>query len=206
MNSKINPNVEVGDRIVCITMYGESSVSYRDSGEVTGFGDDISGVQIKVKWDNGSTLPLIKENDAKNQRDSWMLEKDFEESLSRRRKSIQEATSIGQLSDDTEVVRYFNQSKVKKYLDLLKKSSVTNMFGASPYLYMGKDILRKEHYREDSEEFENVLEMADEIKNVLISGSMRLLDEKDVEITPESVSRTIRKYAPKILSFWMRHH
>ena len=63
MNSKINPNVEVGDRIVCITMYGESSVSYRDSGEVTGFGDDISGVQIKVNWDNGSTLPLIKEND-----------------------------------------------------------------------------------------------------------------------------------------------
>ena len=52
--------------------------------------------------------------------------------------------NIDELINFSNVIKYFKMGKIKRYLDLLQKTSVTNMFGASPYLYIGEDILRKE--------------------------------------------------------------
>ena len=96
--------------------------------------------------------------------------------------------------------------KIKRYLDLLQKTSVTNMFGASPYLYIGEDILRKEHYNEDSEEFEELCDMADEVKSIMIQGAMKILEKENKEINVETVGRKIKLWAPKVLNFWMTHY
>ena len=96
--------------------------------------------------------------------------------------------------------------KIKKYLDLLQKTSVTNMFGASPYLYIGKDILRKEHYNQDSPEFDELLELSEDVKSIMIRGAMSILEDEDREITPETVTRTMQRWAPKVLTFWMTHY
>ena len=76
---KINPyNLNKGDRIVCINMGGETSVSLGDPGTVTRVEEvGSSWTQINVKWDNGSDLSLILESDPKQQKDIWMLEDDF---------------------------------------------------------------------------------------------------------------------------------
>ena len=96
--------------------------------------------------------------------------------------------------------------QIKKYLDKIKESGVTNMFGASPYLYIGEDILRKEHYNEDSDEFEEAASMADDAKHIMIRGAMSMLEKEGKEVTPDSVSRMVKRMAPKVLNFWMRHY
>lgn len=68
----LNPKVEVGDRIVCIQMEGDTSnVPVGTAGTVAGFSKDPWGNQIEVIWDNGSTLALLEDSDV------WMLEKDI---------------------------------------------------------------------------------------------------------------------------------
>jgi polyphosphate kinase 2 len=69
----INPELKVGDRVVCYYMEGENTVvPVGTTGTVkkivtVPFG---MGVQYSVKWDNGSSLDLIPETDA------WDFEED----------------------------------------------------------------------------------------------------------------------------------
>ena len=93
MRYNINPLPKKGDRIFCIEMYEENSVIYGDTGTVTdlkpGYKDSI---QINIKWDNGSSLPLLYEENSENQRDRWMLEDDYL-NMKKNRKSIKEETT-----------------------------------------------------------------------------------------------------------------
>lgn len=65
MESNINPKLKKGDRIILYYMKDES-LSPGTKGIVTGtrkYPFSQSGIMIEVKWDNGSTLPLIPEDD-----------------------------------------------------------------------------------------------------------------------------------------------
>ena len=91
-------------------------------------------------------------------------------------------------------------------MDLLRETSIVNMFGSSPYLYIGGNILKKEHYNYEGEDFEELIELAENSRNIMIRGAMNMLEDEGKEVTPENVNKIIRFYAPKILTFWMTHY
>jgi hypothetical protein len=193
MSKIINPKLKVGDRIVCVDMVDEANYVGK-RGTVIDINRGPGFLQYNVEWDNGGSLFLLDT-------DKWIYEKDY-----KRKPKINESKSVGDLANDSKILKYFKMLKIKKYLDLLQKTSVTNMFGASPYLYIGKDILRKEHYNQDSPEFDELLELSEDVKSIMIRGAMSILEDEDREITPETVTRTMQRWAPKVLTFWMTHY
>jgi len=193
MSKIINPKLKVGDRIVCVDMEDEPNYTGK-RGTVIDINKGPGFLQYNVEWDNGGSLFLLDT-------DKWIYEKDF-----KRKSKVNESKSVGDLANDSKILKYFKMLKIKKYLDLLQKTSVTNMFGASPYLYIGKDILRKEHYNQDSPEFDELLELSEDVKSIMIRGAMSILEDEGREITPETVTRTMQRWAPKVLTFWMTHY
>jgi len=195
MSKKINPELKIGDRIVCIDMDGEPGYT-GNKGTVRRMSKQPTGLQYDVRWDDGGSLFLLSDTD------KWMYEEDWK----RNKKKINESNDVNQLSDDAKILKYFKMLPIKKYLDKIRESGVANMFGASPYLYIGEDILRKEHYNEESDEFEEAASMADEVKHIMIRGAMTILEKEGREVTPSSVGGMVKRMAPKVLNFWMRHY
>jgi hypothetical protein len=204
----INPDLEVGDRVVCINMHGEaSSVSYKDRGTVTGIGEGPGFIQYRVDWDNGSSLALLKEKGDEEQLDKWMLEDDFESVMSKRKKVNESNTDLTKkVIKNADVFRNFDTKFLFSYLEKLRESGITNMFGASPYLYMGSQRISHDNvYNEskDEEAFDELVEMADDAKDKMIQGAVKVLEKEGKEITVESVSRVIKRYSSKVLDMWM---
>jgi hypothetical protein len=195
---KINPDVKANDRIVCLRMKGEPEYTL-ERGTVSSILDFGKYSHININWDNNklSTFPLLSDSD------NWVLEDLYD-----KKKSIKESKyqNVNELSEDANILKYFKMQQIKKYLDKLRDSGITNMFGSSSYLYIGEDILRKEHYNEESDDFEELASMADDIKQTMIRGAIKMLESEDKEVTPHSVSRVVQRMAPKILTFWMRYY
>ena len=192
-------------------MHGEAdSVSYKDRGIVTGIGGGPWFTQYRVDWDNGTMLALLKENNPEDQQDQWMLESSYEELILRKkRKNLGESDQkkkMEHLMSNVEVFRTFDRQFLFSFLEKLRESGIINMFGAAPYLYMGSDRIASVHkYDEnkDDDSFDELVEMADEAKNKMIQGAVKVLQKENKEVTIESVSRVIKRYASKVLDMWM---
>ena len=208
---KINPyNLNKGDRIVCINMGGETSVSLGDPGTVTRVEEvGSSWTQINVKWDNGSDLSLILESDPKQQKDIWMLEDDFiekygEDSLN----VITESMDMNDMEKVAELYEYFGEDGMDyfyEFLKALRRSSIINMHQAAPYLWMGKNNINKFHaYVEDNDEYDHMLEMADKSQQYMVNGVISYLEENDKEVSAENINRWLKRFDSVITSFWMR--
>ena len=208
---KINPyNLNKGDRIVCINMGGETSVSLGDPGTVTRVEEvGSSWTQINVKWDNGSDLSLILESDPKQQKDIWMLEDDFiekygEDSLN----VITESMDMNDMEKVAELYEYFGEDGMDyfyEFLKALRRSSIINMHQAAPYLWMGKNNINKFHaYVEDNDEYDHMLEMADKSQQYMVNGVISYLEENDKEVSAENINRWLKRFDTIITSFWMR--
>ena len=211
MKDKINPKLEEGDRIVLIMMPGETSVSYGDRGTISKVNHASSFIQYFVQWDNGSTLALIEDlGDESNTIDKWMKEDDFDNLMySKKRKNLGESDQrqkMEHLMSNVEVFRTFDRQFLFAFLEKLRESGITNMFGAAPYLYMGSDRIASVHkYDEnkDDDAFDELVGMADEAKDKMIQGAVKVLQKEGKEITVESVSRVIKRYSSKVLDMWM---
>jgi hypothetical protein len=210
MKDKINPRLEEGDRIVLIMMPGETSVSYGDRGTVSKVNNARSFIQYFVDWDKGSTLALIEDlGDKSNTGDRWMGEDVFDILMKlKQRKNLGESEEekMKKFMSNIEVFRTFDREFLFSFLGKLRESGITNMFNAAPYLYMGSDRIYSENkYNEtkDEEAFEELVEMADEAKDKMIQGAVKILEKEGKEITVESVSRVIRRYSSKVLDMWM---
>jgi hypothetical protein len=220
MEDLINPRLNNEDRIVLIAMQGETDVSYGDKGTVDRVNKGSSFIQYFINWDNGSTLALLEDlGDRTNTVDKWMKEEDFnrivkknriKESDSERRKNEQDAIVKNRL-----VFLKFDTKFLFDYLEKLRQSSVVNMFGInekiSPnnYLYLGKERIAHEHKynnAKDDDAFEELVEMADEAKDKMIQGAMKVLESEGKEISVENVSKVIGQYSKKILLMWMTTH
>ena len=70
--------------------------------------------------------------------------------------------------------------KIYDFLEKLRKSGVVNMGAAYPYLIIGSDRIAHEHKytNKNDEEFNEVLDMADDIRDVMIRGSFKHVDSK----------------------------
>lgn len=76
------------------------------------------------------------------------------------------------------------------------------MFGARPYLYMGRERIEHEHYYDNihnEEEYEKVLEMADEVRDEMIRGAMKYLQEKGEEVNLNKVSKAVDEFSKKMV-------
>jgi hypothetical protein len=77
------------------------------------------------------------------------------------------------------------------------------MFGASPYLYMGKERIEHEHhynefYDDAQKNFNYVLDNADKIKNMLVRGVM----EQDDTNNLRSINSKVQREATDIHRLW----
>ena len=78
--------------------------------------------------------------------------------------------------------------------------------GATSYFWMGKDRIAHQHFYDEmsddrAEAFEKVLDSADEIKNILISGALKTLEREEKEVTLDSVKRMAERKARQIVVF-----
>jgi hypothetical protein len=211
MKDKINPRLKEGDRIVLIMMPGETDISYGDRGTVSKVNRASSFIQYFVDWDKGSRLALIEDlGDESNTGDRWMGEDVFDILMKlKKRKNLGESDQtkkMEHLMSNVEVFRTFDRQFLFAFLEKLRETGITNMFGAAPYLYMGSDRIYSENkYNENKDDnaFDELVEMADEAKDKMIQGAVKVLEKEGKEITVESVSRVIKRYSSKVLDMWM---
>ena len=193
MKGQLNPELKVGDRIMCFHMEGETGVPPGTLGTVIRITRDPFESEndslITVKWDNGSTLALITSTDA------WKLApQEIKEHASG-------SPEYDFFSKNPEVFENFDYKFLKKFLQKLRDSGVINMFQAAPFLYSGKEWIDRYYgeHEEDNEEFQEVLEMADEAKNKMIQGLIKYMESKDLDFEDMSrVNNLIGRFAVKI--------
>jgi len=197
----INPKLNVGDRVVLLHMDGETSVSPGEQGTVIAhskvFGDD----QYTVSWDSGSKLALISSVDL------WDTPKDKKKPNPVDERVITKK-SITEIDDQNrvflkniDIFKHFNMKFLKSYLMDIRKSGITNMFGAAPYLYMGKDRIEHEFKYKDIDEdlIEKVLERADQSQSEMINGTIKALNAQGKEESLENINRFISRYSTMVV-------
>ena len=189
----MNPELEVGDRVVLLRM-AEEDLMAGTKGTVTRKSFVIDQIQYSVDWDNGSKLALLANED------KYMLLKDLEDRKAKKKGNITEMDAKV-IHDNREIFENFNMNLLWKYYKALQKSGITNMLQSSQYFYLGKERIAHEfHYKETNEHFDDVLEMADEVKNNLISGVMKIMDKKNGDYDLSRISSMVNRYSSKIVS------
>jgi hypothetical protein len=188
----INPELKKGDRIKLISMGDETSLSFGDGGTVKSKVNVFGIPQYGVDWDNGSSLQLLSDTD------HWMFEDDYDEKFS---KKINENIHSDILSN-SESFTEFNMRFLYNYLKKVRESSVVNMFESPPLLYLGSDRIAHEFKYKDvkhEEEFNEVLEMADEAQSEMIQGVMKVLEKEGKEPDLSNINRYLKRYSKDIL-------
>lgn len=186
-----NPELNIGDRIVLYHMEGESSVNPGTEGTVIStvqcpFEDD--NMIVSVKWDNGSQLSIMSKYDV------WKHAK---------KKKLDESEEDWFL-ENQEIFPFFKHRKVFDFLKKIRESGIINMFSSSPLLYAGRDHIDR-YYGEnppDEDAFQEVLDMAEDVKNMMIQGTIKYMQDKGKEVTVDSVNSEIRRMANKMWGFY----
>ena len=185
----INPKLKPGERVVLLHMGGETSVLPGTWGTVKKSYELFGTDQYDVEWDNGSTLSLIGDEDM------W-------DNKERMKKTIKENDSNKFFMDNIDVFKYFNMKFLKKYLLMIRDASFTNMYGASPYLYMGRERIEHEFKYKDihnEEAFEEVLDHANQAQAEMINGVINYLNDKGIEEDMSSINKYLQRFATKIV-------
>jgi hypothetical protein len=194
----INPELKVGDRIILWNMTDEISVKPGTKGTVTNIIDDPfqdDNKIISVKWDNGSTLALL------SQMDMWKLDKTkIKESFDNGDRNIQF------LIDNRDLKKTMDLNYFRDYFKLLRDTGITNMHGASPFVYMTAKHLERYYgeNREDDENFQKLLEKQDEARAKFLSGLVKFANKTNVDLSDDSnINSLARRLAIKVLQFYM---
>lgn len=189
MNFK--PPLKVGDKIILLSM-GTETMTPGLKGVVTRishvYGSDI----IDVDWENGSTLNLLSDIDA------WMLDEP---------KQMKEAYDSNWLSKNLDIAN-FDTNTLVQFLIKVKESSITNMLGAAPYLWMGKERIAHQFAYHDfspekQEKFDEMLEMANEAQSAMINGVIIILEKEKKELSVENINRYLHRYSQKLLMHYV---
>ena len=186
----INPELKKGDRIVLLQMSGESSVPDGTHGTVYSVDKVFGDIQYGVEWDNGSKLALLSDTDM------W----DKEERFKVKKKITEDRDKF--IMDNIELFKYFNIKFLKKYLLMVRESGITNMMGASPYLYIGRERIQHEFKYKDihnEEAFEEVLDHANQSQAEMINGVINYLNDKGIEEDMSSINTYLQRFATKIV-------
>ena len=195
MSRKLNPPLEVGDRVRCLLMKDdELSVPPGTFGKVKGISNFGDIKQYYVEWDNGSSLALLSDAD--------LWDKGSKE-------KIQEVDSK-RLMKHLDLSKFFNFRLIKNFFDALRESGIVNMFGAAPFLYMGRDKIQNkfgsdiDYGDEDNDEsFQKMLDLANEVQADIINGVIEILNSEGKEESLENINRYLPKYSSKLLDVYI---
>jgi hypothetical protein len=193
---ELNPKLVKGDRIMCLHMDGETSVPPMTTGTVRSVVrdpfEDNSEI-INVNWDNDSTLGLISITD------SWVkiAQETLEEQIG--------ASEYEYFSKNPEIFDNFDWRFLREFLNKLRGASPVNMLQSEPFLYSGREWIDRYYGedQEDNEDFQEVLEMADEAKDKMIQGVLKYMESEGIEIELGKVNRLINRFANKILQLYI---
>lgn len=189
----MNEPVKGGDRIILLNMSKEFGMPSGLKGTVTSVGADPFESDehiIYVKWDNGSTLSLLSGID---------FYKKISDKVNESDENIDFADRFKFMRNNKDLFKNFDWKKILKFLNIVKESGVVNMFGSAPFLYGGRNWIELNYGRDpsDPEAFEKVLELADEIKNEIIQGTMKsmvLKNEDDIRQVTRNVEKNARSF------------
>jgi len=185
----INPKLKPGERVVLLHMDGETSILPGTWGTVTKAYELFGTDQYDVNWDNGSKLSLIGDEDV------W-------DNQERKKRTIKEDDNNKFFMNNIDVFKYFNIKFLKKYLLMIRESGITNMCGAGPYLYMGRErIVHEFKYKDihNEEAFEEVLQHSNQAQAEMINGVINYLNDKGIEEDMSSINRYLQRFATKIV-------
>jgi hypothetical protein len=196
MKEQLNTPLNVGDEIVCFHMEHETSVPPGTKGVVTKvqrdpFESDGSLI-ISVNWENGSKLSLVSSTDA------WKKTQE---------KQIDEQTGSGEydfFSKNPDIFENFDWRFLKEYLKKVQKAGPVNMLQSGPFLYSGKKWIDRYYgeNQEDNDDFQEMLDSAEEAKDIMIHGTLKWMESKGMEIDLNDVNRIIGRLATKIVQLY----
>jgi len=215
MSKKQNPKLKEGDRIVLIYMPGED-VDTGTKGKVKGIGQQPSfgsefDYMYNMEWYDDdekviSTLSLLPQSD------TWILDPEFSQ------KNLQEA----RFTDLDDLIRHHEWSKLFKKTDLqyvldflmaIRDLGVVNMLQSGQFLGQTKEYLTKyfDLYQmqrdlddNDKELIKKIIDMGEKVRNIMISASITDLEQKNKEITPQSVTNRVNRLTKEILQWYIK--
>jgi hypothetical protein len=202
MEKNWNPELNVGDTVICYHMEGETSVPPGTTGVVTRnvrdpFGNENDKI-YEVKWNNGSNLSLVSVSDAWKKVPSKITKPNVTESKT----GDQHYDSF---SENQEIFKFFDWRFLRQYLKYIQKSGIINMVQAGNLLYSGPDHIEG-YYGEnvgDYEAFNDVLENAQKAKDLMINGTINYMESKNKEISLTGVNSEIRRMSSKMMKVYM---
>lgn len=189
----MNPVLKVGERVRCVLMKDdELSVPPGTWGKVqkvTQIGDTT---HYQIEWENGSSLALLSDVDL------WDTGK---------KHKIQEVDSK-RLIKHLELANFFNFRLIKSFFDALRESGIINMFGAAPFLYMGRDRIQNKFgsdldYEDENESFQKMLNLANDVQADMVHGVIEILNSEGKEESLENINRYLSKYSSKLLDVYI---
>lgn len=196
----INPKLNIGDTVILLHMDGDTSVPPGTKGKVIAHSVFQGENQYTVRWESGDTLAIVEGYDL------WDTEENRKNKKRKDIKEVDETERSKKFIKNINAFKFFNMKFLNEYLRKVRESGITNMFGAAPYLYMGKDRIEHEFKYKDvgnEESFEEVLEMANLAQSEMIRGVMNVLDHEGREHDLNTINRYIQKYSHMVLENYM---
>lgn len=198
--SQLNPKLEPGDRIVLLHMDDPySAVRMGTKGTVVKIVKvpfDM-GYQYSVKWDDGSTLDLLPETD------SWVLATDVK---SKKNLTTEEfGQELKTLSKHKDIIKNMDYRPVLDFLKLVQKSGLVNMLQARVFLMSDSKNLHKLIYKFDGEpeDYPELFENIDEVRDILINETIRIMQEQNMEFDDSTVNRVFQKVCSAVMEMYM---
>ena len=206
-NNKLNRELNVGDHIRLVHMDDPfSPVTVGTKGKITNkFSDPFTKkdeYMYEVDWENGRTLNLMPE-------DTWIVIDQISEQISRGPERFETITNLLTKLSGSDL------RKLNKFLLDLRDSGIINMYGATPFVYSGRDWIEKwvksENFKnkgelelpEDNEKLDDVLDQADEMRNIMARGAMNAIRNNEKELELNDVNDELFKLAKEVVTFYM---
>jgi hypothetical protein len=197
--SQLNPKLEPGDRIVLLHMDDPySAVRMGTKGTVLKIVKvpfDM-GYQYNVKWDDGSVLDLLPEAD------SWVLATDVK---SKKNLTTEEfSQELKTLSKHKDIIKNMDYRPVLDFLKLVQKSGLVNMLQARVFLMSDSKNLHKLIYKFDGEpeDYPELFENIDEVRDILINETIRIMQEQNMEFDDSTVNRVFQKVCSAVMEMY----
>ena len=198
--SQLNPKLEPGDRIVLLHMDDPySAVRMGTKGTVVKIVRvpfDM-GYQYNVKWDDGSVLDLLPDTD------SWVLASDVKPKKNLTTEEF--GNELKTLSKHKDIIKNMDYRPVLDYLKLVQKSGLVNMLQARVFLMTDSKNLHKLIYKFDGEpeDYPELFENIDEVRDILINETIRIIQEQNMEFDDSTVNRVFQKVSGAVMEMYI---
>ncbi len=200
MKGPINPELKVGDIIIAYHIQDETGVPPGTLGVVRKITRDPFESEddkiIDVDWENGSKLNLVTVTDR------W--KKVNQETIEEQTKGIDPNWKF--MTENEDIFDHFDWRWLREFLNKIRKSGIVNMYTASPLLFAGRDHIDRYYGegKEDEENFQAVLDDAEESKNKIVQGVMSYMTANNKSLDDMNlVNRYANNFSQKILGLFI---